>query len=139
MHDYEVLGSETVFAGRIISLRRDRVSMPGGTAATRDVVEHPGAVGVVAVREGETGLAVLLVTQFRHPVRRELDELPAGGRIDEGAGEGLDGTGFDGAGFDGACRGLGRHGRHGGRGIGRVGTIGEGRGERDGSRAIHVA
>lgn len=78
MHDYEVLSSETVFAGRIISLRRDQVSMPGRSTATRDVVVHPGAVGVVALREGEQGWEVLLVTQYRHPVRRPLDELPAG-------------------------------------------------------------
>jgi 8-oxo-dGTP pyrophosphatase MutT (NUDIX family) len=48
--------------------------MPGETTAHRDVVEHPGAVGVVALRGDE----VLLVTQYRHPVGRRLDELPAG-------------------------------------------------------------
>ena len=48
--------------------------MPGQTTALRDVVEHPGAVGVVALK----GDQVLLVTQYRHPVRRRLDELPAG-------------------------------------------------------------
>jgi 8-oxo-dGTP pyrophosphatase MutT (NUDIX family) len=63
-----------VFEGRVIALRRDIVAMPGETTSQRDVVVHPGAVGVIAL-DGEN---VLLVNQYRHPVRRQLDELPAG-------------------------------------------------------------
>lgn len=49
--------------------------MPGDTTSQRDVVVHPGAVGVLALDdEGR----VLLVNQYRHPVGRRLDELPAG-------------------------------------------------------------
>ncbi|MCW2682000.1 MAG: hydrolase [Frankiales bacterium] len=74
-HDYEVVSSQTPYTGRIISIRKDVVSMPGDTTSQRDVVEHPGAVGVVALDEQGR---VLLVNQYRHPVRRRLDELPAG-------------------------------------------------------------
>jgi ADP-ribose pyrophosphatase len=74
-HAYEVLSSERVHEGRVIALRRDEVSMPGGTTAWRDVVEHPGSVAVVAL--DDTG-SVVVVRQYRHPIRRELDELPAG-------------------------------------------------------------
>jgi 8-oxo-dGTP pyrophosphatase MutT (NUDIX family) len=74
MHDYELITSETVFTGAVIDVRSDVVSMPGGTTGRRDVVLHPGAVAVVALREEE----VLLVTQYRHPVGRYLDEMPAG-------------------------------------------------------------
>jgi ADP-ribose pyrophosphatase len=73
-HSYVVVESDTVFSGRVVSLRRDIVAMPGGTTSQRDVVVHPGAVGVVALR----GDDVLLVSQYRHPVGRRLDELPAG-------------------------------------------------------------
>lgn len=73
-HDYDVLDSDVVFQGRVIGLHRDVVAMPGGGSSQRDVVVHPGAVGVVALRDGQ----VLLVNQYRHPVRRRLDELPAG-------------------------------------------------------------
>ena len=73
-HDYEVISSETVYRGRVVDLRRDIVAMPGSTTSQRDVVVHPGAVGVVALR----GDQVLLVNQYRHPVGRRLDELPAG-------------------------------------------------------------
>ena len=74
-HSYDVISSETVYAGRIILVRKDVVSMPGDTTSQRDVVEHPGAVGVLALDEAGR---VLLVNQYRHPVRRRLDELPAG-------------------------------------------------------------
>jgi ADP-ribose pyrophosphatase len=74
-HDYEVLDSERVFEGKVIALRRDHLSMPGDTTAWRDVVEHPGSVAVVALDDSD---AVVVVRQYRHPIRRELDELPAG-------------------------------------------------------------
>lgn len=72
---YPVTGTETIFTGKVLSLRRDTVQMSDGQQAVREVVAHPGAVGVVAVDEHG---AVLLVNQYRHPVRRRLDELPAG-------------------------------------------------------------
>ena len=74
-HDHAVLDTELVFQGRVISVRKDRVSMPGDTTSQRDVVVHPGAVGVVALDDDGR---VLFVQQYRHPVRRRLDELPAG-------------------------------------------------------------
>jgi 8-oxo-dGDP phosphatase len=73
-HAYEVLTTEVAFRGRVVEVHKDEVAMPGGTTSQRDVVVHPGAVAVVAL--GERG--VLLVTQYRHPVRRRLEELPAG-------------------------------------------------------------
>ncbi len=74
-HDHQVEESETVYDGRIISVRKDVVTMPGDTTSQRDVVVHPGAVGAVALDDQGR---VLLVNQYRHPVRRRLDELPAG-------------------------------------------------------------
>lgn len=74
-HEHVVLSSETVYTGRVIAIRKDVVSMPGDTSSQRDVVVHPGAVGVVAL-DGDG--QVLFVQQYRHPVRRRLDELPAG-------------------------------------------------------------
>ncbi len=74
-HRYEVVESDVVFTGRIIRLRRDVVRMPDGVVSQRDVIMHPGAVGVVAL--DETG-RVVMVNQYRHPVRRALWELPAG-------------------------------------------------------------
>ena len=74
-HAYDVVSSETVFSGRVFSVRKDEVAMPGGTSSQRDVVDHPGAVAVVALDDRGR---VLMVSQYRHPVGRRLEELPAG-------------------------------------------------------------
>ena len=60
--------------GAFVVLRTDRVRMPDGQAL-RDVVEHPGAVAIVALDEAGQ---VLLIRQYRHPVQRLLWEIPAG-------------------------------------------------------------
>ena len=62
---FEVQGSETVYAGRVITLRRDTVTMPGGGTSVREVVRHPGAVVVVALDDDDN---VVLLRQYRHPV-----------------------------------------------------------------------
>lgn len=72
---YRVRSAEEIYRGRVVTLRRDTIEMPDGTQAVREVVEHPGAVGVVALDdEGR----IVLVNQYRHPIGRRLDELPAG-------------------------------------------------------------
>jgi 8-oxo-dGTP pyrophosphatase MutT (NUDIX family) len=100
---YHVVSRKEQFSGRVIELVSDEVTMPGGRTAIRDYLRHPGACGVVPLAlagEAAPDLAgavvgpdgalrpsdgeppdvdrVLLVRQFRHPVRRELWELPAG-------------------------------------------------------------
>jgi 8-oxo-dGTP pyrophosphatase MutT (NUDIX family) len=80
-HEFRVLDSETVYRGRVITLRRDTVAMPGGGDSVREVVHHPGAVAVVALDDDDR---VLLLRQYRHPVGRHLWELPAGLRDEDG-------------------------------------------------------
>lgn len=75
MNGYDVTSSRTIHRGRVITLHTDQVRMPDGEIAERDVVEHPGAVMIVALDDAG---CVLLVTQYRHPVRGNLVELPAG-------------------------------------------------------------
>ncbi|HTW18956.1 MAG TPA: NUDIX hydrolase [Mycobacteriales bacterium] len=73
---FPVRASHVAFrSGRVIDVRTDEVAMPGGTTATRDVVVHPGAVAVIALDDAGR---VLLLQQYRHPVRRLLWEPPAG-------------------------------------------------------------
>lgn len=72
---YEVVNSETVFTGRILTMRVDHVRMSDGTVADREVVEHIGAVAIVALDEDGT---IAMVNQYRHPLGIRLDELPAG-------------------------------------------------------------
>ncbi|MGB9376491.1 MAG: NUDIX hydrolase [Mycobacteriales bacterium] len=72
---YEVLSSREQFSGAVIKVVSDDVRMPGGDTAVRDYVVHPGAVGIVALdQQGR----VLLLRQYRHPVRQTLWEIPAG-------------------------------------------------------------
>jgi ADP-ribose pyrophosphatase len=80
-HEFTVLSSEEVYAGRVISLRRDTVAMPGGVESVREVVHHPGAVGIVAVDDDDR---VVLLRQYRHAVADRLWELPAGLRDADG-------------------------------------------------------
>ncbi|HZK17824.1 MAG TPA: NUDIX hydrolase [Clostridia bacterium] len=69
----------TVFLGKILKLRVDDVELPNGHQSEREVVEHPGAVGVVALdKEGK----LVLVRQYRYPVEDVLLEIPAG-KIDD--------------------------------------------------------
>ncbi|MBA3525133.1 MAG: NUDIX hydrolase [Geodermatophilaceae bacterium] len=72
---YEVEQSEEIYAGKIFRLVRDAVHMPDGRTAIREVVLHPGAAVVVALDDEEN---VVLLRQYRHPVRVYLWELPAG-------------------------------------------------------------
>ncbi|MGU3497191.1 NUDIX domain-containing protein [Mycobacterium sp. C31M] len=74
-HEFVTRASETAHVGNILALRMDDVQMPGGKVARREVVEHFGAVAVVAVDENDR---VAMVYQYRHPVGRRLWELPAG-------------------------------------------------------------
>ena len=72
---WPVLSSEQLAQGTVVSVRRDLVGMPDGEEVGREVVEHPGAVGILAMDEAER---VLLIRQYRHPVGRQLWEIPAG-------------------------------------------------------------
>jgi 8-oxo-dGDP phosphatase len=78
---YDVLDSRVVHEGRLSSIRVDRVRMPDGSTADREIVEHPSAVAVVAV---DADARVVLLRQYRHPVGDLVLELPAGKLDDEG-------------------------------------------------------
>jgi ADP-ribose pyrophosphatase len=78
---WPVLDSVTRARSHIVALRTDRVLMPDGTSAERDVVVHPGAVGIVALDDDDR---VLMIRQYRHPVSRLLWEIPAGLRDVDG-------------------------------------------------------
>lgn len=68
------LNRETRYAGRIVSVRTGNVRLADGTEAFREIVEHPGGVGVVPW----LGDRVVLARQYRLAMGRELLEIPAG-------------------------------------------------------------
>ena len=75
-----LLHGETLLEGGFLTVRRDTVSLPDGTSATREYVVHPGAVAVVPVLDDGR---VVMVRQFRYPLGQVLLEFPAG-KIDPG-------------------------------------------------------
>jgi 8-oxo-dGTP pyrophosphatase MutT (NUDIX family) len=72
---YDIVGSEPVYKGKVITVRVDDVRMSDGAVVKRELVSHPGAVGVVALDDDGK---VVLVNQYRPAIRCRLDELPAG-------------------------------------------------------------
>ncbi|MHA6623650.1 NUDIX domain-containing protein [Pseudonocardia sp. DLS-67] len=58
-----------------MALRADDVLMPAGGVAVREIVEHPGAVAIVALDADDR---LMMIHQYRHAVERRLWELPAG-------------------------------------------------------------
>ncbi|MHA2788912.1 NUDIX domain-containing protein [Corynebacterium sp. S7] len=74
-HNFEVTNSEMLVDAPIIAVREDTVTMPGGGTAKRQIVEHFGAVAVIALDEQNR---IAMVKQYRHSVGQRLWELPAG-------------------------------------------------------------
>ena len=72
----KTLTSREVYRGRILRVREDTVRLPNGKTAEREVAEHPGGVGILALDGGD----VLLVRQSRYAFSRVLTEIPAGKR-----------------------------------------------------------
>ncbi|MGZ4542704.1 MAG: NUDIX domain-containing protein [Mycobacteriaceae bacterium] len=75
VHEFTVQASRTAYVGTVMALRVDEVQMPGGATGTREVIEHYGAVAVLAIDDANE---VVLIHQYRHPMGRRLWELPAG-------------------------------------------------------------
>jgi ADP-ribose diphosphatase len=77
----EILSSEIVYAGKLVNVARDTVR-EGEKTYVREVVKHPGGAAVVPFFDDGT---VAFVSQYRHPTRRYVLELPAG-KLDPGEG-----------------------------------------------------
>lgn len=77
---HEILSTEQVFDGRVVSVYIDELSLPDGRRARWERVAHPGAVGMVPLQSDGT---VLMVRQYRNAVGGELLEIPAG-KLDPG-------------------------------------------------------
>ena len=75
--DFEekTLDSEYVYRGKVINVLRDNVEISTGRKSVREVVEHSGGVVIVAQKSDDT---ILMVKQFRYPIKQTVLELPAG-------------------------------------------------------------
>lgn len=71
----QTISSDKIYTGRVISLRVDTVEVPQKGYKKREIVEHPGAVGIVALTDDNK---IVLVKQFRKPIEKVIWEIPAG-------------------------------------------------------------
>lgn len=69
------VSKKTIWRGRAVNFDVDTVRLPDGKLATREYMNHPGAVGVVPFLNKDT---IVMVRQYRHPVGEVTLELPAG-------------------------------------------------------------
>ncbi|MCL2628734.1 MAG: NUDIX hydrolase [Oscillospiraceae bacterium] len=69
------LETKTVYEGLIVDIKRDVAMLQNGNSAEREVVIHPGGVGIVAVTDDKK---VLMVRQYRYPMEEVVLEIPAG-------------------------------------------------------------
>ena len=71
----ERVDSQEVYPGKLFQVYRDRVRLPDGKETTREIVRHPGSIGIIPRRADGR---IVLVRQFRYVTGRELWEIPAG-------------------------------------------------------------
>lgn len=76
----KILDSEYLYNGKILNLRKDRVSLPNGKEAFREIVELTGAAAIMPITKDDE---IIFVRQYRCPFSEILLEIPAG-KIDEG-------------------------------------------------------
>jgi len=74
------VSKKVIWSGRAVDFRVDTIRLPNGKKATREYIDHPGAVGVVPFVDKDH---IAMVRQYRHPVGEVTLELPAG-KIDKG-------------------------------------------------------
>lgn len=71
----KTVSSKQIFKGKVISVKVDEVKLPNGNTSKREIVNHPGAVAIIALTPENK---ILLVQQFRKPLERVIYEIPAG-------------------------------------------------------------
>lgn len=74
--DFEekTLEKNLIYSGRVLNLRKDKVSLPDGKTGVREIIEHSGGSAVLCEKDGK----ILMVKQFRYAYKEEVWEIPAG-------------------------------------------------------------
>ncbi|WOV86021.1 NUDIX hydrolase [Sporosarcina oncorhynchi] len=71
----KTISSTNVYKGRVIELRLEEVELPDGNHALRELIDHPGAVAVLAITDDNK---IVFVEQYRKALNRSIIEIPAG-------------------------------------------------------------
>lgn len=75
MENEKTLKSEKIYEGKVITLKIDTVELPDKKYCKREIVEHPGAVGIIVINEDNN---LVLIKQYRKAIEGYLLEIPAG-------------------------------------------------------------
>jgi ADP-ribose pyrophosphatase len=70
-----LISSHLAFKGHVYQVRVDQIRLPSGRETVREVIEHPGAVAILAITEDDQ---LILVRQYRYSIDASLLEIPAG-------------------------------------------------------------
>lgn len=98
----KTISSESIYEGKVISVRKEVVELTDGRKANRELVGHPGGVGVIAVNDD--GM-VFMVSQYRIAAKQMMLEIPAGKKeygedsLECGKRELIEETGYEGGEF----------------------------------------
>lgn len=71
----KTISSERIYEGKIINLKVDEVNLPNGKTSKRELIEHPGAVAILAITPENK---IIMVEQYRKALERSIIEVPAG-------------------------------------------------------------
>ena len=71
----KTISSDRIYTGKVISLKVDTVEIANKGYKKREIVEHPGAVGIVALTDDNK---IVLIKQFRKAIEQTIWEIPAG-------------------------------------------------------------
>lgn len=71
----KTVSTTSIYNGKVISLRTEKVKLPNGLEATRELVHHPGAVGIIPIQKDGK---LVVVRQFRKALEKTIIEIPAG-------------------------------------------------------------
>ncbi|WP_284140323.1 MULTISPECIES: NUDIX hydrolase [unclassified Virgibacillus] len=71
----KTINSKAIFKGNVVELQVDEVLLPNGKTASRELIKHPGAVGVIAITRDKK---IVFVKQYRKALEKTLIEIPAG-------------------------------------------------------------
>ncbi|WP_164218144.1 NUDIX hydrolase [Virgibacillus sp. YIM 98842] len=76
----KTINSEKIYDGKIIDLQVDKVLLPDGNKAKRELVKHPGAAAVIPITKEDK---IVLIEQYRKPLEKSIIEIPAG-KVEKG-------------------------------------------------------
>lgn len=75
LYEEKTMKSEKIYEGKVVTLRVDTIELPNRKYSKREIIEHSGAVAIVAVTDNKE---IIMVKQYRKAIEDFLLELPAG-------------------------------------------------------------